>query len=208
MQVIGGSGDVIRHNAIYANTGGGITLSNGGNGGIASPQLTTLTANLVSGAAQPLSVVEIYSDAGNEGRYYEGSAAGGCQRRFSGFLRRGFRGPVLTATATDNVLGTSMFSLPGTAMPVVTVQPLPQNVVVAGNASFAVTATGFPAPSYRWQRLSAGDVTWADLSDDSSYSGNDHSGTDGHCHRFQHVYDQFRCVVTNPPAIPSPMRRS
>ncbi len=114
--IYGGTGDVIRRNSIYGNGGNGIALNNGGNGGIAPPQWGSITATLVTGTTRPYGVIEIYSDAGDEGRHYEGSvradAAGGFQFSAVG----GFQGPRLTATATDRLLGTSGFSSPATAL--------------------------------------------------------------------------------------------
>ncbi len=52
-------------------------------------------------------------------------------------------------------------------------QILPQSLTVAAgnNAIFSVSARGNPLPTYRWQRRTAGAVTWVNLSDTEDYSG-------------------------------------
>jgi sugar lactone lactonase YvrE len=60
---------------------------------------------------------------------------------------------------------------PVTPAPAITTQPANQTVTVGGSASFTAAASGNPSPTLRWQRLPAGSVTWANLSDAGSYSG-------------------------------------
>ncbi|HWA26765.1 MAG TPA: DVUA0089 family protein [Lacunisphaera sp.] len=83
------------------------------------------------------------------------------------------------------------------AAPTITSHPSSQTVTAPQAASFSVSATGSPAPTYQWQRLLVGDSTWFNMSNGGSQSGvttptvtinpttADTSGT------------QYRCVVTN-----------
>jgi hypothetical protein len=48
--------------------------------------------------------------------------------------------------------------------PAITTQPVSATVVTPQAASFAVTATGIPAPIYQWQRSNDGGDTWGDVS--------------------------------------------
>ncbi|MGA9668718.1 MAG: immunoglobulin domain-containing protein, partial [Terracidiphilus sp.] len=47
--------------------------------------------------------------------------------------------------------------------PVITAQPASQAVVVGGTATFSVSASGSPAPSYQWQSEAAGSGTFANI---------------------------------------------
>jgi len=68
---------------------------------------------------------------------------------------------------------------------------------VGGTAQFTSSATGRPAPAYRWQRLPAGGSAWADLSNDDSYEGVTTATLSVKNVSFAMNGDQFRCVATN-----------
>ncbi len=79
----------------------------------------------------------------------------------------------------------------------ITTQPQNQAVKTGQAATFTVVAGGSPAPTCQWQCSADGGSTWADLANDSTYSGvktptltvsNAVIGLDG---------DQYRCAVTN-----------
>lgn len=81
--------------------------------------------------------------------------------------------------------------------PAFTTQPLPKSVRATFPASFTVATSGFPTPTWQWQRLPAGSSTWANLTNAGPYSGvttltlsvtGTTVGMSG---------DQFRCVATN-----------
>ena len=83
------------------------------------------------------------------------------------------------------------------AAPNVATQPQNQAVAAGQTATFRVIATGFPAPSYQWQRLPAGSANWENLTDGGSYHGVatptlSVSGTTPAMSG-----DQFHCVLTN-----------
>jgi DNA-binding beta-propeller fold protein YncE len=107
----------------------------------------------------------------------------------------------LTVSAT-NALGTATqtFTLNVTAAATApTIGTQPNNVVanLGANATFTASATGSPSPTLRWQRQASGSGGFADLFDDSTYSGtttgtlvvtNLQAGMTG---------DQYRLVATN-----------
>ena len=79
-------------------------------------------------------------------------------------------------------------------MPAFTVQPASRSVTAGQTASFTVTATGMPTPTYQWQGSSNGGGTWADVT----------LGTGGTTATYTTSVTttsqsgiQFRCVATN-----------
>jgi hypothetical protein len=100
-------GNTIRGNSIYSNTRGGI-LTRAGNVGLDPPIIAG--ANPVQGTACANCIVDIYSDSGDEGKVYEGSAEAGADGRFT--FDKAPSGPYITATATDANGTTSTFSKP------------------------------------------------------------------------------------------------
>lgn len=103
-------GNAIRRNAIYGNSGSGIYLANGGNNSLAAPIITQVLPGSVSGAACSGCTVEIFSDAENEGRTYEGSAIVDTSGNWTWVGK--VTGPYVTTTATDKMGNTSAFSSP------------------------------------------------------------------------------------------------
>jgi hypothetical protein len=83
----------------------------GANGGIAAPQITNVIAGEVSGTAPPLSIIEIFTDGGDEGRIIQGVVPSDSAGNF------GWPGPIegpfdsIRATATDTMGNTSEFGL-------------------------------------------------------------------------------------------------
>ena len=57
------------------------------------------------------------------------------------------------------------------AAPAVSTNPLNRSVMVGDPASFYVTASGTPTPTYLWQVSTDGAVTWNDLANDATHSG-------------------------------------
>jgi hypothetical protein len=103
-------GNTIRGNSIYGHPGPGIELR-GGNAGLAAPVITTVTPNSVCGTACPGCTVDVYSDSDDEGRIWEGSVTAAASTDFT-FVKQGFTGPLVTATATDPSGNTSPLSSP------------------------------------------------------------------------------------------------
>jgi parallel beta-helix repeat protein len=103
--------NTLRRNSIYGHSVGGIRLL-GGNESLAAPVITAVNPTSVSGIACPGCTVEFFSDAEDEGRFYEGATVADDSGRFE--LRKPSRltGPYITATATDREGNTSEFSQP------------------------------------------------------------------------------------------------
>jgi hypothetical protein len=85
------------------------------------------------------------------------------------------------ALSTDRTFTTAT----GTAPPTITIQPLPRTVVVGATATFSVTASGTPAPTYQWQRDTT-DIPGATAPGYTTPATT--AGDDG---------ATFRCVVSN-----------
>jgi hypothetical protein len=66
-------------------------------------------------------------------------------------------GMVVSAAATLTVTGG------GTSAPQITTQPVAQSVTAPATATFAVVATGTPAPTFQWQSSTDGGTTFADI---------------------------------------------
>jgi CSLREA domain-containing protein len=103
----GVTGAVLRKNFIHDNAGRGIRLENGANGSVIPPSVASVTP--MFGAACPGCTVDIYSDNGDEGATWHGSATADQNGywQFSGTVY----GPQVTVTATAQS-GTSEFSSP------------------------------------------------------------------------------------------------
>ncbi|MCC6190235.1 MAG: right-handed parallel beta-helix repeat-containing protein [Anaerolineales bacterium] len=111
------AGNPIQANSIHSNGGPGIELVNGGNFELGAPDITQASCAAqpqgqaqVQGLSCPDCAVEIFSDASDEGRVYEGTvtADGSGAFAWTGVLH----GPNVTATATLPVGATSSFSAP------------------------------------------------------------------------------------------------
>lgn len=103
------TGNRLSQNAIWAN-GFGIGLGDGANAGIQPPAILGGDSAAVSGTACAGCMVEIFSDAGGQGRDWEGDTTADSSGNwtFSG----GVRGPNVTAVNIDSAGNTSEFSLP------------------------------------------------------------------------------------------------
>lgn len=102
----------IRRNSFHSNVGMGIALGEGGNNLLPAPLILTVTATTISGTACPSCTVEVFSDAEDEGRFYEGSIVADEMGNFTFEKGNALVGPNVTATATDGEVNTSEFSSP------------------------------------------------------------------------------------------------
>lgn len=105
------AGNTISGNSITANQGKGISLGESGNGALPAPNISEVSRCVVSGTAPPNTGIEFFSDPDDEGQHYEGFTTTADQLgRF--WWRGSFRGPNVTATATDAAGNTSEFTSP------------------------------------------------------------------------------------------------
>jgi hypothetical protein len=102
-----GAATTVRGNAIHGN---GVGISVGMSQATAAPVIAQSGTTSVSGTACAGCVVEIFSDSGNQGGYFEGSVRTTASGGFTLTKPGGFRGPNLTATATNADGLTSEFS--------------------------------------------------------------------------------------------------
>ena len=106
-------GNTITQNSIHDNTLSGINLPEGGDATLFPPVILNydLEAGIASGGVCANCTVEIFSDAGSEGEFYEGQTIADDMGSF--ILNKGvpFTGSHLTATATDVDGNTSEFSV-------------------------------------------------------------------------------------------------
>jgi parallel beta-helix repeat protein len=105
-------GNTITHNRIFENGMFGIHLEDGGNSRLTAPVLFDfdLSTGTVKGGACANCTVEIFSDRGEEGETYEGRTVVNDNGEFTFTSGAPFKGPHLTATATDIDGNTSSFS--------------------------------------------------------------------------------------------------
>jgi hypothetical protein len=110
-------GPLVLHNSfkmnrISGNYEGGILLASQSNEGITAPVLAVGTANTINGTAIPLSEVELFTDAGNQGRIFLGEVMSDASGAFVFSLSGLSLLDSVTATVTDSKGNTSMFSTP------------------------------------------------------------------------------------------------
>ena len=94
--------------AIYGNTS---AFAIDGPGIPPAPALGEVTLNSVRGTSCAHCTIEIFSDAGVQGRWYEGTITADATGAFHFTTQSVFRGPNITATATDTSGSTSVFSV-------------------------------------------------------------------------------------------------
>jgi hypothetical protein len=102
-------GNTIRHNSIHHHGTLGIDNINGGNTELPPPMITAVISTSVVGQAQPGHVIELFSDNGAEGQWFENSVTADATGFFL-LTYSGLNGSNLTATATDAQGNTSEFS--------------------------------------------------------------------------------------------------
>ena len=108
----GTRGNTITRNSIHSNAQQGISLASGGNDELAAPAVALAQATQVTGTACPGCVVELFSDAEDEGAVYEGMTTANNVGAWTFMKPGGLAGPNVTATATDGDGNTSEFSAP------------------------------------------------------------------------------------------------
>ncbi len=141
-------GNTITANSIYSNLLAGIKLEQGGNCAIASPRIISATCTHASGTAPPNVTIELFSDAEDEGRVYEGTTTSWPSGVWEFSKSRAFRLGRLTATQTDAAGNTSEFSppyqLPGCAS---TYLPLVYKPAPTPTPTRTPTPTATPSPT-------------------------------------------------------------
>jgi hypothetical protein len=103
--------NTIARNSITNNAAFGIDNVGGGNTELAPPVIASITTTSVSGTAPPNCTVEIFSDAQDEGRVYEGTTSSDSIGTFRFADLHKLTGPNITSTATDKNGNTSEFSV-------------------------------------------------------------------------------------------------
>lgn len=96
-------------NQVSGNGAGGIVTTGGANNGIRPPTLVR-QGYVITGTATPGAVVEIFSDTGGQGLYFEGSTTARADGSYKFTASRPWRAPNLNATARDADGNTSGFT--------------------------------------------------------------------------------------------------
>jgi parallel beta-helix repeat protein len=94
------TGNTWTENSVFGNSVGGIVNTSTANGGIRPPTLA-VKGLTVSGTSVPGAVVEIYSDASKQGRFFEGRTTAAANGTFSFTSAKPWQAPNQNASATD-----------------------------------------------------------------------------------------------------------
>ena len=78
---------------------------------------------------------------------------------------------VVATNTTGSVASSAATLVVNSTAPTITAQPASITVANGLGATFAATATGLPVPSVRWQRQAFGTTGFANLADDTVFSG-------------------------------------
>jgi parallel beta-helix repeat protein len=106
---VDGSRNRIRRNSLFSNEFAGIRTDTPPT----PPEITVAAIDSVSGVTCPGCLVEVFSDAADEGAWFEGEVVANPDGSFTMRVSGGaFRGRFVTATTTDSVGATSPFSSP------------------------------------------------------------------------------------------------
>ena len=147
-------GNTITANRITQNGGQGIRTFRGGNTELRPPIITGASATQVRGTACPGCLIEVFSDTGDEGAVYEGSAGADDSGQWLLAKAGGLAGPFVTATATDSAGNTSAFAAPvslsatPTLTPTRTLLPSPTGTQTPrASVTLTLTPTWTPSPS-------------------------------------------------------------
>ncbi|HSQ17731.1 MAG TPA: right-handed parallel beta-helix repeat-containing protein, partial [Anaerolineales bacterium] len=164
----GAQSNTIRRNSIYANAWIGIFLDDDANNNLPAPAIS-LDASGGSGTTCPNCTVELFLDAGNQGRYYLDSLTADANGSFSFPAHCPAPYPYLAATTTDLQGNTSEFISPHFSEPLLvpwnctTERPIPSLVSLDPTSqpalapTFLLTITGmnfYPDSLVRWNGLS------------------------------------------------------
>ncbi len=100
------------NNQVYSNVNGGIALVGSANADLPSPKLVSVIERKVSGTARPGATIEIFTDGGTQGHYFEGQTVVGEDGKFTFDLplREVWRSGNITAVAIDAQGNASAFS--------------------------------------------------------------------------------------------------
>jgi parallel beta-helix repeat protein len=99
-------------NQIYANEGGGIGFGSTVSGNITTPQIVSAEGCTVTGTSREGWTVEIYSDEGDQGHFYQGKTVAGAGGAFLFKASSAWQGVSLTAVATSPDGNSTLFSEP------------------------------------------------------------------------------------------------
>ncbi|MGB0387335.1 MAG: right-handed parallel beta-helix repeat-containing protein [Ardenticatenaceae bacterium] len=104
-------GNIWSKNKLYDNQAGGIDMSTGINNQIEPPLIALIENKQISGSADPGSLIEIFSDYGQQGRYFEGRTIATSDGSFSFSVPNQWQATKITAIATDTQGNSSRFAI-------------------------------------------------------------------------------------------------
>ena len=105
---------------------------------------------------------------------------------------------LVTGLGSPNVAALTTALASASFAPAIVAQPPSQTVAAGQNATFSVTVTGNPAPSFHWQRRPAGTSSWSsDLTDSAPYGGTATATLTVSAVTEAMSGDSFRCSATN-----------
>ncbi len=179
---------------VFPSRAGGVTLNWQGNTGSGLTSTDNLTSALRFAPAPPVSGAFTVGTPGVFGYYRNASG-----ETDGNFLGSSFR---WSADASGNSLpnqglALQLFGPSSNSAPTIATHPVDATTPVGGSVTFSLTATGYPGPSYQWQRQPAGTTGFTNISEGGSYSLVNTRTLSVTASALAMSGDRFRCVVSN-----------
>jgi hypothetical protein len=155
-----------------------------------TPACSATTLSYTYGTGEPLAGIDYYWQTAANGTDLSNNASATFNANTTGtYYVRAY-----DSGATCWSANAVSYAVTINSLPTISAQPTDQSEVIPDTATFSVTASGDPAPTYQWQVPTDNGATWNDVTDGSGATTDTY--TTAATTTAMHNY-QYQCVVTN-----------